>query len=247
MKLDFECDQGSAARAALGLIVLKADETIESEYRPLFDLEGVTLHHTRIESAPEVTPETLMQMKAQLTGSAALLPGETPLDVVAYACTSGATIIGSEAVAAAVNKVHPTAEVTNPARAVLAALDHLEVSRVGVVSPYVAEVSEAVCTLLETGGFDPVTVGSFDQAEEAVVARISLNSVEQAICCVGENPEVEAVFASCTNLRTLKVIDACEDRLGKPVISSNLALAWHMMTLAGLQTAGKGPGRLFNA
>lgn len=247
MKLNFECDEGSAAKAALGLIVLKADETIESEFRPIFDIEGVTLHHTRIESAPEVTPETLMQMKTQLTGSAALLPGETPLNVIAYACTSGATVIGSDEVAKAVQKAHPVAEVTNPARAVLAALQKLNVSKVGVVSPYVAEVSSAVCSLLETGGFTPSIVGSFDQGEEAVVARISLQSVQDAICAVGAHSDVDAVFASCTNLRTLKVIEACEQRIGKPVISSNLALAWHMLHLAGLPTNGKGPGHLFNA
>ncbi|MGX1499785.1 maleate cis-trans isomerase [Labrenzia sp. MBR-25] len=80
-----------------------------------------------------------------------------------------------------------------------------------------------------------------------MVARISLRSIEEAICEVGKDPKIEAVFASCTNLRTLPVIETCERRLGKPVISSSLALAWHMMHLAGLPTAGRGPGRLFAA
>lgn len=247
MKLSFEVDQGPGERAALGLIVLKADETIESEFRPIFGLDGVSLFHTRIESAPEVSPETLMQMKEKLTDSAALLPANRPLDAVAYACTSGATVIGPEAVAAAVRKVHPRAKVTNPASAVVAALKHLTISRVGVVSPYVETVSDALCALLKGNGFDPVAVGSFGQAEEAVVARIALKSVEHAICSVGSDPKVEAVFASCTNLRTFSVIEACEKRLGKPVISSNLALAWHMMVLAGLPTKNAGPGLLFGS
>ncbi|MES0883617.1 maleate cis-trans isomerase family protein [Roseibium sp. SCP14] len=247
MRLDFDCDEGLGGKAALGLIVLQADETIETEFRRLFDLEDVVLYHTRIESAPEVTPETLMQMKAQLSSSAALLPGNRPLDVIGYACTSGATVIGSDAVATAVQKAHPEVEVTNPARAVLEALRHLNVSRIGVVSPYVAEVSEAVCTLLRENDMTPVTVGSFGQAEEAVVARITNDSVEKAICAIGADPEIDAVFASCTNLRTLPVIEACERKLGKPVISSNLALAWHMLTLAGIATRGVGPGKLFNS
>ena len=247
MQLDFECDEGLGTKAAFGLIVLQADETIETEFRRMFALDGVVLYHTRIESASEVTPATLMQMKSQLTGSAALLPGERPLDVIAYACTSGATVIGSDAVAAAVQLAHPGAEVTNPARAVLAALDQLGTRNIGVVSPYVEDVSEAVCTLLRDDGRNPVKVGSFGQAEEAVVARISHASVEEAICAVGADHEVEVVFASCTNLRTLPVIEACEKKLGKPVISSNMALAWHLMKLAGLPTRGHGPGMLFNA
>ncbi|MEM5583680.1 Asp/Glu racemase [Roseibium sp. AS2] len=247
MKLSFETDTGPGEKAALGLIVLRADETIESEFRSLFDLDGVALYHTRIESAPQVTPETLMQMKSGLAGAAALLPSNRPLDAVAYACTSGATMIGPEAVTEAIRRVHPQAQATNPASAVAAALKQLKVTRVGVVSPYVASVSDAVCAFLKENGLDPVTVGSFDQSEEAVVARIALASVEEAICRVGSDPKVEAVFASCTNLRTFKVIEACEQRLGKPVISSNLALAWHMMVLAGLPWKSAGPGRLFHA
>lgn len=246
MKLSFDTDAGPGEKAALGLIVLRADETIESEFRSLFDIDGVSLFHSRIESAPQVTPETLLQMKAGLAGAAALLPDTRPLDAVAYACTSGATMIGPEAVAAAIRAVHPHAQITNPASAVAAALNHLKVRRVGVVSPYVARVSDAVCAFLSENGMDPVTVGSFDQGEEAIVARITLTSVEEAICAVGDNPQVEAVFASCTNLRTLAVIERCEKRLGKPVISSNLALAWHMMALAGLPLKAAGPGRLFD-
>jgi maleate isomerase len=247
LKLDFECDDGSASKAALGLIVLKADETIEAEFRSLFDSKDVALYHTRIESAAKVTPETLLQMKARLCESAALLPGNRPLEVIGYACTSGATVIGSDAVSKAVRKAHPSANVTDPARALIAALHHLGVSKIGVVSPYVAEVSEAVCNLLRENGFVPAKVGSFGQAEESVVARITLDSVEEAICAVGNDPEVEVVFASCTNLRTMGVIDRCEKRLGKPVLSSNQVLAWHMMKLVGLPINGAGPGRLFNA
>ncbi|MEP2706347.1 MAG: Asp/Glu racemase [Roseibium sp.] len=245
MELRFETDKGLAHKAALGLIVLQADETIENEFRPLFDLDGITLNHTRIASAPDVTPETLMQMKSELVGTANLLPSARALDVIGYGCTSASTIIGSGAVAKAVQQAHPSAKVTNPAAAVLAALDHLNVKKVGVVTPYIPEVSKAVVSLLEDNGFAAVNVGSFGQSEEAVVARIAPASTKEAICAVGDHPEVDAVFASCTNLRTFPIIEDCEQILGKPVISSNSALAWNMMILAGLPTNGRGPGRLY--
>jgi maleate isomerase len=52
---------------------------------------------------------------------------------------------------------------------------------------------------------------------------------------------------SCTNLRTAEVIEDAEARLGKPVISSNQALFWHIRKLAGLPVANNGLGRLFAA
>ena len=45
-----------------------------------------------------------------------------------------------------------------------------------------------------------------------------------------------------TTLQDMREVEAA---LGKPVISSNLALAWRLRVLAGLPVAGAGPGRLF--
>ena len=102
LQLPFETDAGIGQRARLGLIVLESDQTIEPEIADLLGLEGVALYHSRIPSDPEVTPETLARMEANLPATARLLPGTAGLDVVGYGCTSGTTIIGEEKVAQAV-------------------------------------------------------------------------------------------------------------------------------------------------
>jgi maleate isomerase len=45
--------------------------------------------------------------------------------------------------------------------------------------------------------------------------------------------DVDAVFISCTALRCSSVIQRIEDDIGKPVVTSNQALAWHCMRLGG--------------
>lgn len=243
--LPFETDGGAAAEAAIGLIVLQSDETMEVEFRPVFERAGAALYHSRIPSAPEVTPDTLARMKAELPRTAALLPVTRRLDAVGYGCTSGATVIGRQNVASAVQLHHPDSPVTDPISAVMAALRTLGCRRIGFLTPYVAQVSEAMRQLLETEGFEIVSYGSWEQSNEATVARITEASVLDAITEVGSAKEADCVFASCTNLRSFGVIDAAEERLGKPVVTSNQALAWHLLTLAGIDTAGVGPGRLF--
>jgi len=47
------------ARAALGLIVLATDQTIEHEFRRLLDLPGVALYQSRILNDNAITPATL--------------------------------------------------------------------------------------------------------------------------------------------------------------------------------------------
>ena len=58
-------------------------------------------------------------------------------------------------------------------------------------------------------------------------------------------PEADAVFISCTALRTADVIEDIEAALGKPIVTSNQALAWHALRLMGYEDSVPGLGRLF--
>ena len=247
--LSFETDAGIGHRAKLGLIVLETDQTIEPELRGLLGIEGLALYHTRVPSDPEVTSETLARMEANLPAAARLLPVAVGLGVVGYGCTSGSTIIGEENVAKAVRAGLGTAydglPVTNPLTAVKAAFRALKATRITFVTPYLPEVTGAMRSHLEQEGFVIPMVASFNQSEEDIVARITPESIREAILKAGTATDCDAVFVSCTNLRVAGIIEACEAELSKPVISSNLALAWHMLRLAGISEALPDRGRLF--
>lgn len=241
----YETDGGAGARARLGLVVLQTDETLEGEFRSALTAGDVGLFHTRIPAHADVTPETLLQMEAVLPRSAALLPGE--LDVVAYGCTSASTIIGSERVAALVKRSHPGAAVTDPIQAVIAALRHLGAARIGLVTPYVAQVTAPIRAHLAHSGIATASEISFAQKEDWTVARITEASTQAAMLQVAQSGQVDAIFASCTNLRSFGIIDDVEAATGVPVVTSNQALLWHMLTLADQPTRGVGPGRLFHS
>ena len=59
-------------------------------------------------------------------------------------------------------------------------------------------------------------------------------------------PESEAVFVSCTALRTSAIIEELEQALGKPVVTSNQALVWHSLRLSGYDDAVEGYGQLLH-
>lgn len=239
MALELETDAGWTPK--IGVIVLSTDETLEPELRRAFAPTRAGLYHSRIRSAPHVTPETLAEMRAGLAPSAALLPPGTT--TVGYACTSGATVIGRDTVQAEVASAQPGAAVTDPISAAIAAFRHLGVARIGLVTPYVPAVTAAMQALFEAEGIAVGPVTSFEQSEEAIVARITEAAVARAVVEAGRQ-DVDAVFASCTNLRSFGVIGAAEAAIGKPVVSSNSALAWHLARLAGVGGVA-GPGRLF--
>ncbi len=233
MRLDYELDEGAERDAAFGFVILQVDETLEADLRRLLPDPGLRLYHSRIPSAPEVTVETLPRMAASLTGAAALLPADVGLDAIGYACTSAATVMGEGRVSELVAAAHPGVPVTNPLTAVKAACRALGVDRLGLVSPYEPVVSQALREALEAAGITVSAFGCFEQKEERLVARISPDSILDALLAIGGR-DCQAVFAACTNLRAVEVLAEAERMLGKPVLASNQVMAWHLLRLAGL-------------
>jgi maleate isomerase len=228
--------------ATLGLIVLQADETVEHELHRLLAGDGVSLMVSRVPSGLEVTGETLAAMEGHLSRAAELFPQPARFHAVGYACTSGAAVIGPEVVADRVRQGCATAAVSDPVTALVAACRALGITRLGLLSPYVAEVSARLRDVLAQAGIATPVFGSFEESEEARVARIDGASVIAAARNLAAQGGVEGLFLSCTNLRTLDVIPEIETVTGLPVLSSNLVLGWHLARLSGRRlpaTAGR--------
>ena len=100
--------------------------------------------------------------------------------------------------------------------------------------------------MLEKDDFKGTSVTSFNEEVEAKVARITPYSILAAAVAAEQHEAAEAVFISCTNLRCAGIIVEAERRTGKPVLLSDLALLWHMLRIAGLETQGIIESRLVN-
>ena len=246
MEKIFSYDLGSAlgSDTAFGLIVLQSDETIEQDMRRLLPHENAALYTSRVPSGAEVTTVTLGEMSGALTGAAALFPAPVSFDVVGYGCTSATSLIGMDKVTELIKKGCDTPHVTEPVSALLAACRVLNVRKVAFLSPYIEDVSATLRSVLNCNGLEIVTFGSFNEASESNVARITLNSIRQAALDLVKGSAAEVLFLSCTNLQTLDIIQDLEDATGIPALSSNLVLAWHMLKLAGRSFEDPNMGRL---
>jgi len=171
-------------------------------------------------------------MEAQLPASLALFSRHMAFDVIGYGCTSGATVIGSDKIEKIVHAQFPDAAVTDPIRSVIAACRALGVARMGMLTPYSLDVTQAMQARLEKSGIDVCSFASFNETYDHRVARITEQSVLDAIVKLNTD-ECDIIFASCTSLRCFNIIDTAEEQLNKPVISSNSAFAWHLHGLAG--------------
>lgn len=234
--LDATYDDASGTAPAVGLIVLQSDEVMEHELAAWLPSRFRRLH-TRIPNGTHVSADALVAMERDLPGAARLLPAGIAFDVVAYGCTSASTLIGEARVAELVGVVVPGAAVTNPLSAAKARLASLGLSRIGLLTPYVPEISRALVEHLESAGIEVRHVATFDEQDDARVARISPESVLEALVGLGARDGCDAVFGACTNLRGLGILDEAARRTGKPVFTSNAALAWHIERLVAERDA----------
>ena len=59
-----------------------------------------------------------------------------------------------------------------------------------------------------------------------------------------EMKDADALFISCTALPVLNILDKLEEKLQKPVLSSNQTLIWDTLRSVGYQSPVKGYGKL---
>lgn len=215
----------------MGLIVLQTDETIETEFAHHFADNAAPIYVSRIPSGATVTTDTLAQMEVALPAAADLLPKARPYRVVGYGCTSASSVIGSDKVEQMVQRTCDVATVTNPLRAAIACAADLGLSKLALLSPYIEEVNDPLRRAFAQSGLSTDVFATFGESDEAKVVRISTASIVESAAELGADPGVDAVFLSCTNLRTRAAIPQIEARISKPVLSSNKCLAWHMSRL----------------
>ncbi len=232
-QLPYELNAGIGHAAKIGMVLLSSDYTIDYEFRQVFTDDSIGIYQTRLQNSPEITPQSLAAMEKKIpTALKTILPGE-PLDVVAYGCTSATTVLGEQTVFDRIAEVQPDAKPTTPITAAFAAFQTFNAKRIAVLTPYRSDVNKVLRQYILNSGFEVPVFGSFNQELDPLVARIDLPSLERAILQLVSRAEVDLMFVSCTSIRMLEAVAAIEAKIGLPVTTSNHAMAWHCLRLAG--------------
>ena len=232
-----------AIERRVGLVLLSTDHTTEADFARLVASHAIGLFTTRIAYANPVTPDNLRAMQPRLAAAAdLLLPGEA-LDVVCFGCTSASVVIGDAAVEASIREAKPGVAVVTPASAGVAALKALGARRISVLTPYTPGTSAPMAAYFQDHGFELASVTCLGLEDDRQMARISRSSlVEAAVAATA--PGAEALFVSCTALRSASVAAEIERRIGRPVVTSNQASAWACLNHCGLPPRLTGAGSL---
>lgn len=235
-------DQGRHPRARLGFILTAGDRTAEVDLMRMAP-SGVGVHFTRVAMPDAVTIDSLAAVADGLSAAAAMIhPGEH-IDVVCYACTSGSIVIGEKRTRELIERGATQSQCTTLITGVVEGLRALRANRIALATPYIDEINAAEIGFLASRNIETVNVRGLGLLQERDMARVEPSFLVDLVEDV-DRPEAQAVFLSCGALRSVEVIEACEQAIGKPVVCSNQAMMWHCLRLAGIQDRRSDCGRL---
>lgn len=226
----------------MGLIVPSSNTTMEPEMWRLMP-SGVSVHTARVR-LERVTVEELLAMEKDAEAAARML-ATADVDVVVYGCTTG-SLVGGLGYDQKISRLLESASgrpALATATAVVEALRRLGADRVALATPYVDEVNEREVKFLEGNGIEVVDLKALRIERNTDIGRIPPERVYRLARSLDVG-SADAVFISCTNLRTIEVVDPLERDLGLPVVSSNTATAWMTLRTLGLREAGFPAGKL---
>lgn len=115
--------------------------------------------------------------------------------------------------------------------------------RIVVGTPYLDEVNTIEKRYLEARGFEVLDFQGLNLSYDGEMVRVAPDYLLEFAKAI-DRPDADALFISCGALRTVDVIQAIEDALGKPAICSNQAMLWHCLRLADIDDRISGLGRL---
>jgi len=227
-------------RLRIGLIVPSSNTTMESEFHRMRP-EGVSVHTARMELT-EVSPEALMRMAEGALRAAELL-STAEVDVIIYGCTTGALVGGMEWERGLVEKIEDRTGIRTitTAGAVVEAMKTLGMRRICVATPYIKELDELEVKFLAEHGIEVLAIKGLSLRKNTEIGRLppwtSYRLAKEVF-----KPGADGLFISCTNFRTIDVIEPLERELGVPVVTSNQASMWAALRL--IHQPMEGFGRL---
>jgi maleate isomerase len=151
--------------------------------------------------------------------------------VTVYACSSGSFVDGP----AAEERIRQTmlaagtADAVTSAGAMVEALRAVEAQRVAVATPYDRRLTDRLVDFLGESGFDVPSVTHLGMRHD--IARVAKPTIAQLVKAAA-HPDADAVFLSCTSMRSRGMIAELEREIGCPILTSNQVTLWAALARA---------------
>lgn len=223
-------------RAKIGLIVPPTNTVNEAEWQ-IMAPEGVSIHTTRMALHTDTRSDQGKRALYKDIKRAASDLAQAGVDCIAYGCTAGSMLHPVTELAEFIEVETGTPAVTTAA-ALVSALSALRINKVAVATPYGDVLNAHEKQFFESIGFSfsslcGLGIGAGGPEEYPLIAKTPPSKIYSHV--VGANREIaEGVMVSCTDFPVLHMIQRLEEKLAKPLVTSNQATFWAALRITGI-------------
>jgi maleate cis-trans isomerase len=231
-------------RGRIGLLVPANNSVIEPEFWSVLP-EGLGLYATRLLVKGDLTPELVHGMEAQV-GHAVETIAATGVDVIAY-CDMVTTFImepGWNEAAVAKIASNTGVKAISAWTSLRDALGALGVKRFALGTPYPARIHAIGLPFLRSRGYEITADATLDILATREVPTVDRARLQPFVDSLDVS-RADALVLLATDLPTFGVIAEIEQKIGRPVVTSNQALLWSAMRALGLNDRIAALGKLF--
>ena len=228
-------------RLRIGMLVPSGNVIIEPQVNAMLP-QGVALYATRLPLRGSSQAELLAM--ARNVEEAARLLAHAGVGLLAFNCTAVSTY--SKAMEADIRQRIASASglpALMTSEAIVEALRKLKSKRLVLLTPYIAEVNAREAGFLKESGFEVLSDTGLGLDTNSEMARLA-PGVWLKLARENRTDRADAYLVSCTAVRSAEVIDEMERELGRPVVTSNQAIAWYCLRKGGIQDKVPGFGAL---
>lgn len=238
------------------MLVPSSNTTMETEVPALLRQrererpeDTFTLHSARLRMH-EVTPDALQAMNAQTDRATTELADMRP-DVVATACLVAVMAQGPkhhEVVEAEIESVLEREDASAPAvssaGALVEALHALEARKVGIVTPYLKDLTRLVVEYIEDAGVEVADAISLEVPDNRAVAALDPQDLKNHWKRLDLRDCDALVLSACVQMPSLSAIEEVEQRSGLPTLSAATATTWAILRALDLEPVAPGGAAL---
>ena len=235
-------------RTRIGLLVPSPNTTCEPDFYRVMP-SNVSVHTNRLWlTNDEDDKDGIDKMNSEAAKAATYLRTAS-VDAVAYGCTTGSFYKGPGYDEELLNLIEKASGVpaVATAPASVEALKELGAKKISVATPYPEWNNRQLKIYYETMGFEILNVDAEPVASVAGSQGINdqdPESVLQFATTVCDS-DADVLFCSCTAWRSFEIVEALEEAVGRPVITSNQVTAWAIMRRLDIEPPNSSFGSLF--
>jgi maleate isomerase len=218
-------------RARIGLIVPSSNTTLEMDFHKIMP-KGVSVHVARM-AMPDVSRsedkvKSLIEMGNDVERAVKSVASVKP-SIIVYGCMAGSFVKGIGYDLKLIEELEDITGIKTVSAplALIGAIKKLKLKRIVIATPYIEELNILEKKYLEKSipGLRILNIKGLE-----ILKNIPKGKLEPYSAYIKarelDQEDNDGIIISCSNWRTLNIIDVLEKDCKKPVVSNNIATTW---------------------